>query len=74
MMGHVSKDTGNRVYNHKTIAELKAAIELITLTKLHFVGVYAMLTMVLPINGKRLAPYFYQGDILLPPDLTGEGG
>ena len=33
MMGHVSKDTGNRVYNHKTIAELKAAIELITIVK-----------------------------------------
>ncbi len=29
MMGHVSKDTGNRVYNHKTLEELKAAIELI---------------------------------------------
>lgn len=29
LMGHVSKDTGNRVYNHKTIAELKAAIETI---------------------------------------------
>lgn len=30
MMGHVSKDTGNRVYNHKTIQELKDAIELVT--------------------------------------------
>lgn len=29
MMGHVSKDVGNRVYNHKTIEELRAAIELI---------------------------------------------
>ena len=29
MMGHKSKDTGNRVYNHKTLAELKEAIELI---------------------------------------------
>jgi hypothetical protein len=29
MMGHVSKDTGNRVYNHKTLEELKSAIELI---------------------------------------------
>ena len=29
MMGHVSKDTGNRVYNHKTLDELKAAIQLI---------------------------------------------
>lgn len=29
MMGHVSKDTGNRVYNHKTIDELKATVELI---------------------------------------------
>lgn len=28
MMGHVSKDVGNRVYNHKTIEELKVAIEL----------------------------------------------
>ena len=30
MMGHKSKDTGNRVYNHKTIQELKDAIELVT--------------------------------------------
>jgi integrase len=29
MMGHVSKDTGNRIYNHKTLAELKYNIELI---------------------------------------------
>lgn len=29
LMGHTSKDTGNRTYNHKTIAELKTAIELI---------------------------------------------
>lgn len=29
MMGHVSKDVGNRVYNHKTLEELKAAIELL---------------------------------------------
>ena len=29
LMGHVSKDTGNRIYNHKTLDELKAAIELI---------------------------------------------
>lgn len=29
LMGHVSKDTGNRVYNHKTLEELKAAVELI---------------------------------------------
>lgn len=29
LMGHVSKDTGNRVYNHKTLEELKSAIELI---------------------------------------------
>lgn len=29
LMGHVSQDTGNRVYNHKTLGELKAAIELI---------------------------------------------
>jgi hypothetical protein len=25
----VSKDTGNRVYNHKTLDELKATVELI---------------------------------------------
>lgn len=30
MMGHKSKDTGNRVYNHKTVEELKMNIELIT--------------------------------------------
>ena len=30
LMGHVSKDTGNRVYNHKTLDELKAALELIS--------------------------------------------
>jgi integrase len=30
MMGHTSKDTGNRVYNHKTIEELKTNIELVT--------------------------------------------
>lgn len=29
MMGHASKDVGNRVYNHKTLEELKEAIELI---------------------------------------------
>lgn len=29
LMGHVSKDTGNRVYNHKTIDELKETVELI---------------------------------------------
>lgn len=29
LMGHVSKDTGNRVYNHKTSDELKAALELV---------------------------------------------
>ena len=29
IMGHKSKDTGNRVYNHKTLDELKEAIELI---------------------------------------------
>ncbi len=28
MMGHTSKDVGNRVYNHKTLEELKEAIEL----------------------------------------------
>ena len=31
MMGHSSRDTGNRVYNHKTIEDLKAAVELITI-------------------------------------------
>jgi site-specific recombinase XerD len=30
MMGHKSKDVGERVYTHKTLDELKAAIELIT--------------------------------------------
>lgn len=30
LMGHVSPDTGNRVYNHKTIEELTATVELIT--------------------------------------------
>ena len=30
MMGHVSKDVGNRIYNHKTLEELKFNIELIT--------------------------------------------
>ena len=30
MMGHTSKGTGNRVYNHKTIEELSLNIELIT--------------------------------------------
>jgi integrase len=30
MMGHASKDVGNRVYNHKTIEELREAIELVT--------------------------------------------
>lgn len=30
LMGHVSKSTGDRVYNHKTIEDLKNAIELIT--------------------------------------------
>lgn len=30
MMGHKSADTGDRIYTHKTIEELKAAIELIT--------------------------------------------
>ena len=29
MMGHVSKDVGERIYTHKTLDELKAAIELI---------------------------------------------
>ena len=30
LMGHVSKDTGNRVYNHKTLEELRFNIELVT--------------------------------------------
>lgn len=29
LMGQVSKDTGNRVYNHKTLDELKATVALI---------------------------------------------
>lgn len=29
MMGHASRDVGNRVYNHKTIEELRTAIELL---------------------------------------------
>lgn len=29
LMGHTSKDTGNRVYNHKTLDELKATVELL---------------------------------------------
>lgn len=29
MMGHKSKDTGNRVYNHKTLQELKDNLELV---------------------------------------------
>ncbi len=33
LMGHVSKDTGNRVYNHKTLEELRAAVELIKAPK-----------------------------------------
>ena len=32
MMGHVSKDVGNRVYNHKTLEELRNAIELLRIT------------------------------------------
>lgn len=31
LMGHTSKDTGNRVYNHKTIDELRATVELISI-------------------------------------------
>ena len=30
MMGHVSKDTGNRIYNHKTVDELRRNLELVT--------------------------------------------
>lgn len=30
IMGHVSKDVGNRVYNHKTIEELRLNLELVT--------------------------------------------
>lgn len=29
LMGHTSKDTGNRVFTHKTVNELKVTIELI---------------------------------------------
>lgn len=31
LMGHTSKDIGNRVYNHKTISELQKTIELLTI-------------------------------------------
>lgn len=31
LMGHASKDVGNRVYNHKTIAELQSTVELFTI-------------------------------------------
>lgn len=31
LMGHTSKDTGNRVYNHKTIDELRKTVELISI-------------------------------------------
>ncbi len=31
LMGHTSKDTGNRIYNHKTIEELRATVELISI-------------------------------------------
>jgi integrase len=30
MMGHKSKDVGERIYTHKTLDELRAAIELVT--------------------------------------------
>ena len=30
ILGHKSKDVGERVYTHKTVDELKAAIELIS--------------------------------------------
>lgn len=30
IMGHKSKDVGNRVYNHKTIQQLKESVELVT--------------------------------------------
>lgn len=33
MMGHASRDVGNRVYNHKTLAELRTAIELFEVNK-----------------------------------------
>ena len=33
LMGHKSKDVGNRVYNHKTITQLKEAIEMIDYSK-----------------------------------------
>lgn len=31
LMGHVSKDVGNRVYNHKTLSELQSTIELLSI-------------------------------------------
>jgi integrase len=30
MMGHKSKEVGERVYTHKTLEELRAALELVT--------------------------------------------
>lgn len=29
LMGHVYRDTGNRAYNHKTLDELKTALEMV---------------------------------------------
>lgn len=31
LMGHTSKDVGNRVYNHKTLSELQSTIELLSI-------------------------------------------
>lgn len=31
LMGHTSKDVGNRIYNHKTLSELQSTIELLTI-------------------------------------------
>lgn len=33
MMGHASKDVGNRIYNHKTIEQLREAVELFKVNK-----------------------------------------
>lgn len=40
---------------------------------LPFVEVYDMISVVLPINGKRLVPLTKSGGASLPPDLT-KGG
>lgn len=34
LIGHASKDVGNRIYNHKTLTDLQATIELLTIRRL----------------------------------------